>query len=125
MSSRRVGDVARAFLGALPRRAANRYDRHAGCVLRDADHLAARIVARSMTFSPFFHVIELARAPLMGTAPSLMSWFVVLAVTFVGTAFTFPIYVRYRRRIEFVKLILSASCWLTTSTAAICRWMDD
>jgi ABC-2 type transport system permease protein/lipopolysaccharide transport system permease protein len=54
-----------------------------------------------VTFNPFFHVIELARAPLMGTAPSLMSWFVVLAVTFVGTAFTFAIYVRYRRRIAY------------------------
>jgi ABC-type polysaccharide/polyol phosphate export permease len=54
-----------------------------------------------VTYNPFFYVIELVRAPLMGTAPSLLSWFVVLAVTVVGSTIAFAMYVRYRRRIAF------------------------
>jgi ABC-type polysaccharide/polyol phosphate export permease len=57
--------------------------------------------ARIVAYNPFFYVLELVRAPLMGTAPSLRSWLVVLALTFVGSAIAFAMYVRYRRRIAF------------------------
>lgn len=54
-----------------------------------------------VTFNPFFYAVELVRAPLMGTAPSLLSWVVVLAVTFVGAAIAIAMYGRYRRRIAY------------------------
>ena len=54
-----------------------------------------------VALNPFFYVVELVRSPLLGTAPSLLSWLVVLAVTFGGTAVAFAMYVRYRRRIAY------------------------
>jgi lipopolysaccharide transport system permease protein len=54
-----------------------------------------------VAFNPFFYLVELVRTPLLGTAPSLLSWFVVLAVTIIGTAIAFAVYVRYRRRIAY------------------------
>jgi lipopolysaccharide transport system permease protein len=52
-------------------------------------------------FNPFFYVIENVRAPLLGTAPSLLSWFVVVSVTLIGAAIALAIYVRYRSRITY------------------------
>jgi ABC-2 type transport system permease protein len=54
-----------------------------------------------LTFNPFFYAVELVRAPLLGTAPPLRSWLVVLAVTFVGTAITLAMYTRFRCRIAY------------------------
>lgn len=54
-----------------------------------------------LTYNPFFHMLEIVRAPLMGTAPSLLSWSIAIAATLFGSAVTLVIYIRYRRRIAF------------------------
>ena len=54
-----------------------------------------------VTFNPFFHAIELVRAPVMGTAPPLLSWLDLFATTLAGTALAFTLYVRYRCRITY------------------------
>jgi len=54
-----------------------------------------------VTYNPFAYVVELVRAPLMGTATPLHVWFFVVVLTFVGTAIAFAMYVRYRRRIAY------------------------
>ena len=54
-----------------------------------------------VAFNPFFHAIEIVRAPLMGTAPPLLSWLAVFATMLAGTALAFILYVRYRCRITY------------------------
>jgi ABC-2 type transport system permease protein/lipopolysaccharide transport system permease protein len=54
-----------------------------------------------VTFNPFFHAVEIVRAPLLGAPPPLLSWLAMLAATFVGAAVALAMYVRYRRRIAY------------------------
>jgi len=42
-----------------------------------------------LTFNPFFHFLELVRAPLLGNTISPLSWFVVIAITFLGFGLAF------------------------------------
>jgi ABC-2 type transport system permease protein/lipopolysaccharide transport system permease protein len=52
-------------------------------------------------FNPFFHFIEIVRAPLLGQAPPLRTWFAVAAITAVGWAATLVVFSAYRRRIAY------------------------
>ena len=54
-----------------------------------------------LEINPFFHMIEVVRAPLLGHAPSLLSWLVVVSLAVFGWLFTLLIYGRYRNRISY------------------------
>ena len=54
-----------------------------------------------LDWNPFFHFLEVVRAPLLGEVPTLRSWLMVLGVTVGGSLLTFLMYVRYRRRIAY------------------------
>ena len=54
-----------------------------------------------LDWNPFFHFLEVVRAPLLGQPPALRSWLMVLGVTVGGSLLTFLMYVRYRRRIAY------------------------
>lgn len=51
--------------------------------------------------NPFYHMVQIMRAPLLGEAPDLLSWIVtaLMAVGLLALAFVF--FVRYRHRIIF------------------------
>ena len=51
--------------------------------------------------NPFFHLVEVVRAPLLGQAPELASWIAVLIMTAAGWLVTFAFFRRYRRRIAY------------------------
>lgn len=51
--------------------------------------------------NPFYHFIEVVRAPLLGQAPGLLSWIVVLGLTCAGWLVTFEFFRRHRRRIAY------------------------
>lgn len=51
--------------------------------------------------NPFYHYVEVIRAPLLGTVPSLKTWLVVVALTVVGWAITYLFFARYRQRIPY------------------------
>ncbi len=51
--------------------------------------------------NPFFHFVELVRAPLLGSVPGLMTWIVVLATTLAGWFVTFLFFRRFRARIAY------------------------
>lgn len=51
--------------------------------------------------NPFTHVVALARAPLLGEAPTLTDWLVVAALAIVGWAFTILFFARFRARIVY------------------------
>lgn len=48
--------------------------------------------------NPFYHLIELIRAPLLGSAPAALSWLVCITLAVFGCAFSVPLFkVAYRR----------------------------
>ena len=54
-----------------------------------------------LDFNPFFHFMELVRAPLLAQTPGLVSWLAVLGITVGGWLVTFALFRRYRRRIAY------------------------
>ena len=52
-------------------------------------------------FNPFYHLVELVRAPLLGQFPEISSWLAALAITLLGWIVTFGMYARYRWRIPY------------------------
>ena len=54
-----------------------------------------------LDFNPFFHFVELVRAPLLGRAPGFLSWLAVLGITLGGWLVAFALLRRYRWRIAY------------------------
>ena len=52
-------------------------------------------------FNPIFHFIEVIRAPLLGKAPSALSWMVVLGTTVLGWIVAFLFHRRFHTRIAY------------------------
>ena len=51
--------------------------------------------------NPFFHLIELIRAPLLGSAPSALTLIVTLALTAINLLLAAALFTRYRNRIAY------------------------
>jgi lipopolysaccharide transport system permease protein len=51
--------------------------------------------------NPFFHLIEVIRAPLLGTAPTLTNWLVSLTMAVLGWVITLWVYGKYKNRISY------------------------
>jgi ABC-type polysaccharide/polyol phosphate export permease len=56
---------------------------------------------RIINFNPFYHFIELLRAPMLDTIPAAITWAAVLGITAVGWLVTVLVFWRYRRRIAY------------------------
>ncbi len=54
-----------------------------------------------LDFNPFYHVVELVRAPLLGQVPALHSWLAVAGFALAGWLLTLIMYRRYRWRIAY------------------------
>ena len=54
-----------------------------------------------VNLNPFYSILELVRAPLLGTTPSLLNLYVTLLVTFVGLILCAKLFVNYRARIIY------------------------
>ena len=52
-----------------------------------------------LLFNPFYHFLELIRAPLLGNAIAPLSWVVVLSITAFGFWLAKAMYKRYGRRV--------------------------
>ena len=57
--------------------------------------------AWTVNLNPFYHAMELVRAPLLGTPVSFLSWLVIVGITVVGGLFTIGILSRYRARVAY------------------------
>jgi ABC-type polysaccharide/polyol phosphate export permease len=64
-----------------------------------SQQLGAR--AKIIDFNPLFHLIDVIRSPLLGKAPSLLSYEVNLAMAIIGWSVTMYVYARFRRRIPY------------------------
>jgi len=51
--------------------------------------------------NPLFAAIDVIRAPLLGVAVSSYSWPMLIGMTMIGCAATFPIFARFRARIAY------------------------
>ena len=51
--------------------------------------------------NPLYHFVNVARAPLLGSLPTLSNYIVVVVVTVFGWAITYAFFSRFRRRIAF------------------------
>lgn len=63
--------------------------------------LPSRAGAYMLDLNPFYHFIEIVRAPLLGKEPSLTNWLVSIAIAVVGWIVTLMLFGRYRRRIAY------------------------
>lgn len=57
--------------------------------------------AHMLNFNPFYHLVEIVRAPLLGQLPSRLNFEVSIALAIVGWVIAIGIYGRYKRRIAF------------------------
>jgi ABC-type polysaccharide/polyol phosphate export permease len=56
---------------------------------------------RIINFNPFYHFIELLRAPMLDAVPTAVTWAAVLGITAGGWIVTLLLFWRYRRRIAY------------------------
>ena len=54
-----------------------------------------------LDLNPFFHFVEVVRAPLLGQMPGLTSWLATLGVTLGGWLVTLAMYRRFHWRIPY------------------------
>jgi ABC-type polysaccharide/polyol phosphate export permease len=52
-------------------------------------------------YNPFTHLLALLRDPLLGRAPTLNDWLIVLGVTIIGWVTAFLFFARFRVRIAY------------------------
>jgi lipopolysaccharide transport system permease protein len=52
-------------------------------------------------FNPFFHLLEIVRAPLLGSAPSAKNYLAVLLITLINIVVTGAFFSRFRSRISY------------------------
>jgi len=54
-----------------------------------------------VTYNPLYHLIDIVRGPLLGNAPNLLEWIVVLGITLTGWAVTIVVMNKFRHRIAY------------------------
>jgi ABC-2 type transport system permease protein len=52
-------------------------------------------------FNPFYHVVQIIRAPLIGQAVNIWSWVVVIGITLIGWALALFVLRNYRSRVSY------------------------
>jgi ABC-type polysaccharide/polyol phosphate export permease len=65
------------------------------------DQLAGTARLFFVHLNPIYHCIEVARAPLLGSAPTLGNYVVVVALAVVGCSVTYWAFERFRERIPY------------------------
>jgi ABC-2 type transport system permease protein/lipopolysaccharide transport system permease protein len=54
-----------------------------------------------LDLNPFYHLVEILRAPLLGLAPNPENWIAVLVITVLGWGLTIFFYTAYRWRVAY------------------------
>lgn len=60
-----------------------------------------RVGALMLNLNPFYHLIEIVRAPLLGKMPAILNWQVCLLMALAGWFFTSLFFGRFRSRIAY------------------------
>jgi ABC-type polysaccharide/polyol phosphate export permease len=67
----------------------------------DRDQLAGRAHPIWVDINPFYHIVEVMRAPMLGKMPSLLTIVVVIGIAIGGWLATYAMFARFRRRIPY------------------------
>jgi len=67
----------------------------------DRDQLAGRAHPIWIDINPFYHIIEIMRAPMLGKVPPLLTIVTVVAIAIGGWLATYAMFTRFRRRIPY------------------------
>jgi len=70
-------------------------------IMWDAESLRPSGLLYVAEFNPVYHLIEVIREPLLGVAPSAVSWFSSILVALVSVMLGSTFYARYRHRVPF------------------------
>jgi lipopolysaccharide transport system permease protein len=70
-------------------------------IIWSAALLPDRVGAHWLNINPFYHLISVVRAPLLGDLPTLVNWLAVIGMAAVGWAFAIPFFGKYRKRIPY------------------------
>lgn len=63
--------------------------------------LPARAAVYLLETNPFYHMLEIVRAPLLGQIPSTTNWVVSIAMAVVGWLATIAFFGRYKNRVAY------------------------
>lgn len=63
------------------------------------DNNSGGVLGLYLTFNPFYHFLEIFRAPLMGDPVASLSWLIVIVITVAGFASAQFLYVRFAHRV--------------------------
>ncbi len=69
-------------------------------VMYKPDLLVGKLTAFAV-LNPFYYLLEVMRAPLLGVVPSVRTYSVLLLITIVNLTFSFVFYRRFRSRIAY------------------------
>ena len=58
-------------------------------------------VAYIIDYNPFYHAVEVVRAPLLGQAPTITNWIVTALMIPIGAGLTLYVFARFRQRVAY------------------------
>lgn len=70
-------------------------------IIWNASLMPERVPRWILEINPFFHMLEVVRAPIEGAVPSMTSWLFLLTMAVLGWTFTLPFFGFFRRRIAY------------------------
>jgi len=70
-------------------------------VIWTPEMLSSRGVGYMLWLNPFFHLIQIVRAPLLGQTAALENWLVAALIAVLGWGFTLVFFGKYRRRVAY------------------------
>jgi lipopolysaccharide transport system permease protein len=70
-------------------------------IIWSAALLPERAGTALLDFNPFYHLINIVRAPLLGEAPTALNWTVAALMAIIGWAVALAFFGRYRKRIPY------------------------
>jgi lipopolysaccharide transport system permease protein len=65
------------------------------------ESVPGELALRLIEFNPFYHMISLVRAPLMGDIPSYNTWIFCGVAALIGWGIALLVYARSRDRVVF------------------------
>jgi lipopolysaccharide transport system permease protein len=63
--------------------------------------ISAHVSSYLLDLNPVYHLVEIMRAPLLGTMPTTTNWLVSAGMAIIGSVFALAFYGNYRRRIAY------------------------
>lgn len=63
--------------------------------------LSARSASLLVEPNPVYHLVQLVRAPILGSSPTLMNWTVAIAMAVVGSMIALWFFGKYKKRIAY------------------------